>query len=143
MNNVKKIQKVFKIVFALCLFIYVILIVFFKPNLEILSMFIIVSILPIGLLVYSKMSYSLLSLINSLLLVFYIFMPLFGFGAIKKIYYVIIPLVLFNFIYGSIIKWDINKKTGILKTVNNNIYVIAIINLLYLLIISFLFLHFR
>ena len=50
MINVKNIQKVFKIVFVLCLFIYAILIVFFKPNPEILSMFIIVSILPISLL---------------------------------------------------------------------------------------------
>ena len=58
-------------------------------------------------------------------------MPLMEFGVREKVHYVIIPLVLFNPIYGSIVKWDYNKKKGILRTVNYNIYIIAIVNLLY------------
>ena len=87
--------------------------------------------LPLTLLIYPKYSCSILNASIPLLFVFFIFMPLMEWGALEKVHYIIVPLVLFNPIYGSIVKWDLNKKTCMLRTVNYNIYIIAIVNLLY------------
>ena len=137
MINAKKIEKAFKIVFALCLFYLAAAIAFFEPDRGVLSIFVMVSILPLGLFIYPKMSYAFLNLTHCMLLTLGIVVPLMEVLPIAKVHYVIIPLIAYNLIHASIVKWDYNKKNGLLRTMNYNIYIIAIVNLLhYFLILS-------
>ncbi len=130
-TKVRNIKIAFVIIFVLCSLFYAAIFAFFDINREVVSIVVVIAMLPLALLIYPKYSSFILSLSSTFLLVFFIFMPLMGWGVREKIHYVIIPLALFNIIYVSIVKWDLNKKTGMLRTVNYNIYIIAIVNLLY------------